>query len=414
MVYNKNRVVVTGLGVLAPNGIGINPFWRTLIEGKSSIGTVTHFDASKLKSRIAGEIKNFKPEDYIPKKSKPHRLARHTQLAIAASLLAIKDATLTSELLAEFAPILVLTGVSTSALDLLYRSASTMEKHGYSHATPYVVSGTPPQAIASSISDLINVRCQSVTVSTACAAGLDAIGQAYQEIKSGKAEIAVTGGADAPISPVPFANLAAAGMASSQNNAPEKASRPFDAKRDSGIISEGAGIVILENLETAIARGNRPYLEIKGYASNMDTDSSQPASGLAGAMEMALANAAKTYLDIDYISAWGPSHPILDRVETEMIKKIFHKKAYSIPVSSIKGVIGNPLAAAGAIQLISCALAIRNKEIPPTANYEFPDEYCDLDYVPVKSRKINIRSALVNAHGIGGGNSSLIVESFES
>jgi 3-oxoacyl-[acyl-carrier-protein] synthase II len=228
-------------------------------------------------------------------------------------------------------------------------------------------------------------------------------------IRAGEADIAIAGGADAPITPLTMASFIASGLSSCRNSEPERASRPFDLSRDSGVISEGAGVFVIENLERAEARGARVYLEICGYGKQRDLDPQRPGSGLEDSMRLGLANAGRIPSAIDYISAYGPGHPLLDAVEVSVIKKVFGDHAYTVPVSSIKGVTGNPLAAGGPFQVAACALSIRDQRIPPTANYEFEDPDCDLDFVPNRSRKAAVGCALINVRGLGGSASTMIV-----
>jgi 3-oxoacyl-(acyl-carrier-protein) synthase len=266
-----------------------------------------------------------------------------------------------------------------------------------------------PQAAANAIADRIGARAHAATVSSACPSGLDAIALATDMIRSGAAELAIAGGADAPITKHTFAAFIATGLSSFRNGEPEKASRPFDIERDTGVISEGAGMFVLESLERAEARGARIYLEINGYARQRDRTPHAPASGLADSMRLALANASRSENDIDYISAYGPGHPILDAAEVRYIKEVFGERAYSIPISSIKGVTGNPLAAGGPFQLAACALSFRDQVIAPTTNCELPDPECDLDFVPMRARKAKLDCILMNVRGLGGSASSLVV-----
>jgi 3-oxoacyl-[acyl-carrier-protein] synthase II len=404
----RNRVVITGMGILAPNGIGNDAFWESLIAGRSGIGPITLFDASDLKSRIAGEVKNFDPLDYIEPELKPKRMARHTQFAYAATMMALKDAGLeVSE--ADFpSPTPVVVGVSTSAMDIIERSISNFAERGENGISPTAVGALTPQAAANVIADRIGVHAHASTVSSACPSGLDALAIAATMIESGAADLAIAGGADAPITKHTFAAFIATGLSSCRNGEPERASRPFDLDRDSGVISEGAGMFILENLERAEARGARIYLEINGYARQRDNIPENPGSGLLGSMRLALANASRSEDDIDYISAYGPGHPVLDAAEVRYIKEVFGERAYSIPISSIKGVTGNPLAAGGPLQVAACALSLRDQIIPPTTNYELPDPDCDLDFVP-RPRKAKLDSILLNVRGLGGSASSLVV-----
>lgn len=408
-MVRKNRVVVTGMGILAPNGIGTEAFWESLLAGRSGIGPITLFDASKFKSRIAGEVKGFDPNEHIEPELKPKRMARHTQLAYAASMMALRDAGLDPNKLELPSPTPVIIGISTSAIDVIESVYFSIQNNGPNRAPATSAAASIPQAAANTIADRIGASAHAATVSSACPSGLDAIADATAMIRSGEAEIAIAGGADAPITPLTMASFIASGMSSTRNGEPEKASRPFDLERDSGVISEGAGVFVLEDAERAAARGARVYLEIGGYGKQRDSDFRTPGSALEDSMVIALANAACSTSDIDYISAYGPSHPVLDEVEVNAIRNVFGERAYSIPVSSIKGVTGNPLAAGGPFQIAACALTFRDQIIPPTANYEIQDPKCDLDFVPNRARKAKVGRAMVNVRGIGGSASTIVL-----
>ena len=408
-MMKRNRVVITGMGILAPNGIGNDEFWESLVTGRSGIGPITLFDASDLKSRIAGEVKNFDPHDYIEPELKPKRMARHTQFAYAATMLALEDAGLEISEADLPSPTPIVVGVSTSAMDIIERSISDFDRRGGNGMSPTAVGALTPQAAANAIADRIGARAHAATVSSACPSGLDAVALAADMVRSGAAELAIAGGADAPITKHTFAAFIATGLSSCRNTEPEKASRPFDVDRDSGVISEGAGMFVLETLERAEARGAKIYLEINGYARQRDRGPDDPASGLADSMRLALANAGRSENDIDYISAYGPGHPVLDAAEVRYIKEVFGERAYSIPISSIKGVTGNPLAAGGPLQLAACALSFRDQVIAPTTNCELPDPECDLDFVPLRARKAKLDCILMNVRGLGGSASSLVV-----
>src|ERR1700730_5569894 len=251
----RNRVVITGMGILAPNGIGNEEFWESLVHGRSGIGPITLFDASDLKSRIAGEVKDFDPHNYIEPELKPKRMARHTQFAYAATMMALEDAGLEISEADLPSPTPVVVGVSTSAMDIIERSISNFEERGMNGMSPTAVGALTPQAAANAVADRIGARAHAATVSSACPSGLDAVSIAAAMIQSGESEVAIAGGADAPITKHTFAAFIASGLNSYRNDEPEKASRPFDLERDSGVISEGAGIFVLENLERAQARG---------------------------------------------------------------------------------------------------------------------------------------------------------------
>ncbi|HEY2800576.1 MAG TPA: beta-ketoacyl-[acyl-carrier-protein] synthase family protein [Chthoniobacterales bacterium] len=406
---DRNRVVVTGMGVLAPNGTGLKAFWKSLVAGESGIGPITLFDASRLKSRIAGEVKGFDALDYFDPAMKPRRMARHTQMAYAATMLALKDAGLDLDNLVLPSPTPVIIGVSTSALDVIERVFHRVAGARPDSVNPFSLGASKPQAVANVIADRIGTYAHASTVSSACPSGLDAIANAAAMIRNGEAEVAIAGGTDAPITPLAMASFSAAGMSSLCNSKPKTASRPFDRSRDSGVISEGAGILFLENLEHAEARGARAYLEIVGFGMQRDVDPEHPASGLEHSMRMALANAGCSASEIDYISAYGPGHPVLDAAEVAVIKNVLGQHAYAIPVSSIKGATGNPLAAAGPLQIAACALSMQAQLVTPTANYQNPDPACDLDVVPNRARKARLNTVLVNVRGLGGSASSMIL-----
>ncbi len=408
-MIKRNRVVITGMGVVAPNGIGLEAFWDSLLKCRSGIGPITLFDATNFKSRIAGEVKNFNPLAYIEPELKPKRMARHTQFAYAAAMMALKDAGLSLPTLRVRSLTPVIIGVSTSALDVIEKVFHEVTERDPSRVSPFSLGASKPQAAANVIADRIRTCANAATVSSACPSGLDAIAIATRMISEGEADLAVAGGTDSPITPLAMASFTASGLSSLRNGQPEKASRPFDADRDSGVISEGAAVLILENLERAEARGIHQYMEICGYGAQRDLDAESPASGLEFSMQLALCNARRTVFDVDYISAYGPSHPILDTIEVDIIKKVFGSRAYSIPVTSIKGVTGNALAAGGPFQVISCALSSKNGLIPPTANLETPDPACDLDFVPKKPRKMDVDTALVNVRGLGGSASTMVL-----
>ena len=398
------------MGVLAPNGTSLEAFWQSIVTGESGIGPITSFDASEFKSRIAGEIKGFDPLQHMDPEWKPRRMARHTQLAYTATQMALKDARVDprTENAGVVLPISI--GVSTSAMDVLERGFRELTERGPRGVNPGVVRNCQPQAVAHLIAEKLGVETETITISSACPSGIDAIASAASRIKSGDVDVAIAGGADSHVTPLAMASFASAGLSSFANDDPLHASRPYDAGSDSGVISEGACIVILENLDRALARGVTPYLEVTGYSAQSDCDPNEPCSGLEFTMRLALANASRDIRDIDYICAYGPGHPLLDLAEVQMVRRVFGPLADHVPVSSIKGVTGNPLAAAGPFQLVSCALAFKHNMIPPTANHETPNFGCDLDFVPKTARKAHLTCALVNVRGLGGGNSSMIVE----
>jgi 3-oxoacyl-[acyl-carrier-protein] synthase II len=398
------------MGVLAPNGTGLKQFWRSLVAGESGVGPITLFDASGFKTRIAGEVKNFDPLDYMPAQWKPKRMARHTQLAYAATQMALRDADFNPAANKLKSVLPVCLGVSTSALDVIEKGFHELQGRGPGRVNSGVVSNCQPQAAARLIAEKLGVATHATTISSACPSGVDAIAIAAAKIKAGDAEIAIAGGADAPVTPLTIASFASAGLTSSAQFEPAQASRPYDQASASGVIAEGAGIIILESLEHATARAARIYLEITGYLAQMDSSLEDPFSGLEATMRLSLANARRDVNEVDYLCSYGPGDPVMDAAEVMMIRRVFGSRADHLPVSSIKGTTGNPLAAAGPFQLISCALAFRHGMIPPTANHDVPSRGCDLDFVPRRARKASLNCALINVRGLGGGNSSMVVE----
>lgn len=407
------RVVITGLGILAANGTGKEAFWDSLTKGRSGIGLVSLFDASGLSCQIAGEVKDFDPNQYALSPPKVHREARNTQLALAAASLAREDAGFARPHAHSRNPILVAMGVSTSSFDIIHESITRAMKLGPNRVGPQIITSSGIQMPANTIAKQLGHPAETQTIASACAAGQDAIAYAAQQVRSGRFDIAVAGGSDAPISLTPFADFCACPkMLSKRNDDPEHASRPFDRERDGGVIAEGAAVLVLENLHHALGRGATIYSEIVGSATRLDDHATLHESGLAHSMRMAIANACCLPGDIDYVCAHGPSDPELDRIETNLIKEVFADHAYRMPVSSIKGVTGNPLSAAGAMQVLTASMALQRQVIPMTANFEFADPLCDLDYVVEESRHQRLRTVLVNNHGISGGNSSLVLRAY--
>lgn len=406
----RERAVISGLGVLAANGIGLDAFWDSLLAGRSGVKRITLFDTSEHPVNIAGEISGFKPEDFIAHELKPQRMGRHAQFAIAAAQMAIQDARLDAETLAGLEPVAAFIGVSTSAMDVIERSQERLTKMGPKKASPFAVSASQPHAVASNVSEALKLRMQSVTISSACAAGLQAVAAAADHVASGRSPLALAAGVDSPITPHALAIMAASKMIEPFHGDPAQASRPFDRDRFGGILAEGAGFVVVESLEHALARGLRPWAEICGHASANDERGSRPGAGLRDTMRLALANARCIPTDIDYICAHGPSDREMDVTETNCIKEVFGQYAYRIPVSSIKGCTGNPLSSAGPLEVAASVLALRHNLAPPTANHQHGDPRCDLDYVPGQPRETALRRILINVHGMGGGNTTVILD----
>jgi len=408
---HKNSAVVTGLGVMAPNGIDLTTFWKSLLEGESGIDTITAFDTEGFRSTIAGEVTDYDPAKHLPPGANPKRMSRTSQLGLCAALSALEDANIDLTHAHQNHPIDIVFGAGLgAAVDMIHHASVSVTKKGARAASPLLITAASPQATPVVIAENIGAPARIHTISTTCASGLDAIGHGASLVQSGKSDIVIAGGADSALSKVPFANMISAGLASTKNTAPKTASRPFDRDGDSGVLSEGAGVIIIESLTRAIAREQTPYFEITGYGSAIDRQDTDSGSGYHYSMVQALENAPLYPWEIDYICAWAPGHPVLDKAETDMIKKTFDSYAKDIPVSSIKGVTGNPFAAAGPLQVACCALAMRENKIPPTANCDNPRDGFNLNLVTKSPLIKKLNSALINAHGVGGGNSSLIVE----
>lgn len=360
------RAVVTGLGLLAANGNSTEEFFRNLLACRSGVATISLFDASEFKCQIAGEVKNFTPEQFgVASPAKVRRMARHTQFALAAVQMALADAGLTKGF-APAMPVPVIVGVSTSGIDVLEGLADRMSARGPARVAPYTLAFAQPHAVASAIAASLEFDVRTQTISTACQAGLDAIATAAHLVRSGKTDIAIAGGADAAVTPWTCATFSVSGLLSLRNDDPARASRPFDRDRDGGVLAEGSGVVVIESLEHALGRGVEPYLEIKGYGTSVDCNGDDAGTNLYRSMFDAIANAGRRPEDVDYICAHGPSDPTIDRVESAMIKRVLGEaRARCVPISSIKGVTGNPLSAAGPLELAACALAIRHGVIPP-------------------------------------------------
>ncbi len=412
MAYSAGRrVVVTGLGVVAPNGIGKEAFWSSLLTRESGVAPITLFDASQHPCQIAGEVKGFELGQWVDlQKIKAKRISRQTQLALSASVLALRDAGLTVEPANFVGPLYVCFGISTAAIEVITHGYERLIEVGAKRVPTHSAQACQPYHSASVLAAYLGCPTRTQTIASACPAGLDAIGDACAKILSGATSVALAGGVDAPVNSLAFACMAQAGMIGPSTYAPEKASRPFDQGHTVGVISEGAGLLVLEELQHARARGAHIYASITGFSTSMDEHFDQPGCGYESAMRQAMANAGRHAEEIDYVSAHGPGHLVLDRRETSALRTVLGAHAYRIAVSSVKGVTGNPLAAAGGFQTVATALAIDRGMIPPTANCDVNDPECDLDYVAQGPRRTRVGTAMIDAHGLGSGNSALIME----
>ena len=411
----SRRVVITGLGVIASNGIGKRDFWRAITEGRSGIRRITRFDPSEFPTQIAGEVNNFNPAEFLePKKAR--RIDRFSQLGIAASILAVQDAGINLER-EDRNRIGVFLGAAVAGLAYAEAQHDTFREKGFQRINPHIIYAAFSDACAGSISLELGLKGPSTTIAAACASGSASIGLGFHAIRNQEADVILAGGADAPVTPMIVASYCAANAMSTRNGEPQKASRPFCVDRDGFVLAEGAGMIILENLDRALRRGAHIYGEMCGFGMTCDSyhmlQSAPEGEERARAIRLALKDARMDPDQVDYVNAHGTSTPINDKVETLAIKKVFGDHAYNLPVSSTKSMIGHAHGACGSIETIVCALVIENQVIPPTINYEKPDPECDLDYVPNQCRRGRVNVVLKNAFGFGGKNAALIMKKFD-
>ncbi len=404
------RVVVTGLGALTPVGIGVEESWKSIVDGVSGIGEVTRFDATDFPSRVVGEVKGFEPTDYIEKKD-VKKMDTFIQYAIAASKMAMDDSGLdVTEANAERVGVMV--GAGMGGLPAIEKYYDAYLKGGPRKISPFFIPMTIINLAAGHISILFGAKGPNSSVVTACATGTHAIGDAYRMIQRGEADAMIAGGTESVICPLAFGGFGSAKALSTRNDEPEKASRPFDAGRDGFVIGEGSGIVVLEEMEQAKARGAHIYGEVVGYGMSGDayhlTSPSEGGEGAARCMGMAIKDAGVDVTEIDYVNAHGTSTPAGDVGETLALKSVLGDHAYKVAVSSTKSMTGHLLGAAGAVEAIFSLLAVERGVLPPTINLDDPDPECDLDYVPNEAREAEIKVAMSNSFGFGGTNATLL------
>ena len=412
----RRRVVITGVGVVSPLGCDKESFRRGLYEGRNGVEKITRFDCSGLDSQIAGQVKDFQPERYLSFNKELLSMGNSVQYAAVAALQAVEDARLVLDR-NDRNKVAVFIGSGVSSLEFAEKEhASFLTSWGENGISSLLAIAVFGGAISSEVSIALEAKGRSITVSTGCAGGTDAIGFGLQEILSGEAEVVIAGGAEAPISPIIIGSFCAINAISTRNSAPGEASRPFDRKRDGFVIAEGAGMVILEELQHALSRGAHIYGELLAYAATDDayhmTHSSPDCEAAGAALRQCLQKAGLSPADVDYINAHGSSTPLNDLIETKMLKKVFGRHIYKIPISSTKSMLGHSIGASGALELIACLLGIKHDFIPPTVNYEFPDPSCDLDYVPNQARDWPVNIVVSNSHGFGGKNASIIVSRY--
>lgn len=410
----KRRVVVTGIGLVTPCGIGTDNVWNNILSGKSGIGPITRFNTDRFDTKFAGEVKDFNPEDYVqPKEVKKMDLFIH--YALAAAHIAVKDAGLDMGK-EDSERVGVVVGTGLGGLPTIEKYHSVLLERGPGRITPFFI----PMLIANEAPGHIAIqhgmKGPNLCIVTACATGAHSIGDACRIIQYGDADVMVAGGSEANLTPLTVGGFNAMKALSTRNNDPMKASRPFDRDRDGFVVAEGSGIIILEELEHAKKRGARIYAEMAGYGYNGDayhiTAPCPDGDGFIRCMRMALRDAHISPDHVDYINAHGTSTKLNDYIETLAIKEVFKAKAYRIPVSSTKSMTGHLLGAAGAVEAVFSILSIRDQVCPPTINYENPDPECDLDYVPNTARKCTINTVVSNGFGFGGTNSTLVFRRF--
>lgn len=410
----RDRVVITGMGIISPIGTGRENFWKSLVQGKIGISAVTRFDISDYPTKIAGEVNDFDPNDYMDKKE-ARRMDRFTQFAVAATALSLKDSGLDlgKENLDRVGVIL---GTGIGGTETFEEQHKVLLEKGPNRVSPFFVPMMIGNMGAGQVSIQFGFCGPNLTIVNACASSANAVGEAFRLIQRGDAEIVFCGGAEAAITPMAMAGFCSMKAMSTNNEVPEKASRPFDAKRDGFVMGEGGGVLVLEKLEHAQARGAHIYAEVAGYGCTDDayhiTSPAPEGVGARKAMELALKDAGVAPQEVSYINAHGTSTPANDKGETQAIKALFGEHAYSLAISSTKSMAGHLLGASGAIEIMATALTIENGIIPPTINYENPDPECDLDYVPNKSREQAVEIGLSNSFGFGGHNATVAVRKF--
>lgn len=410
----NKRVVVTGLGLVTPLGVGVRPTWESLCAGKSGVAEITRFDASAFQTRIAAEVKDFHPEDFLPRKE-AKRLELFIVFAVVATRMAIEDAKLTIDSSNE-SRIGAITGCGLGGLSFMEDTVLRVSQRGPKRVSPFFIPMMLGNMVPGVISIYFGAKGPNSSLATACAAGAHAVGNSYRLIQSGKADAMITGGTEAVISPTCIGGFNSMKALSTRNDDPQRASRPFDRDRDGFVPGEGSGIVILEALDHALERGANIYAELTGFGMSGDgyhiTSPPPDGSGAVRCMQAALDDAGLGGNQIDYINAHGTSTKLNDLYETRAIKTVFNKHAPSMAVSSTKSMTGHLLGGAGGIETVFTALTVHKDIIPPTINYENQDDECDLDYVPNVARKTRVLNAMTNSFGFGGTNAALILSKY--
>jgi 3-oxoacyl-[acyl-carrier-protein] synthase II len=414
-VTSARRVVITGIGLVTPLGLGVETNWKKLVQGESGIGPITRFDASAYTTRIAGEVPDFDPLLFIDRKE-ARKMDHFIQFAVAASALAVEDAAIDHALL-EGERTGVYVGSGIGGIRTIEDSHTVLLEKGPDRISPFFIPAVVVNEASGQISIKYRSRGPNSATATSCTTGTHAVGDSFRLIARGDADRMLAGGAEAPISPLAVAGFCSMRALSTRNEKPQKASRPFDAERDGFVMAEGGGVVLLEELGAALERGAKIYAEIVGYGMNADAyhvaAPSLDGEGAKGVMARALADAGIDPTEVDFINAHGTSTPYNDKIETLAIKKAFGEHAYRLGVNSTKSMTGHLLGAAGGVEAAITALCLTHQIMTPTINYEYPDPECDLDYVANQSRPAEIRYALSNSFGFGGTNGCLVLRRYQ-
>ena len=415
MTRDRPRVVVTGIGAITPLGQGVDAFWENLVAGKPGIGPMTLCDPTDYPCRIAGEVRDFDPSQYLDNRE-ARRMARFSQLAVAAGMRAVESSSLDMSKEDAFR-VGVMLGNGNGGFPTLEENCRVLASRGGMRMSPFFFPMILPNMAAANVSRVTGAKGYNSTTTTACAASNQAMGEALEVIRRGVADVVLAGGAEAGISQLGLAGFAVMRALSTRNDEPEKASRPFDAGRDGFVPAEGSVVLVMEEMQHALDRNANILAEVAGFGSTSDAghpvQPEESGTCAAEAMRLALADAGVGLDQVDYINAHGTSTPLNDALETVAIKRLFGDGAYRIPISSTKSMIGHSLGASGSLEAAACVMSITTGMVHPTINYESPDPACDLDYVPNQARQLDVKVVLSNAFGFGGQNACVVFRKFE-
>lgn len=411
----KNRVVVTGIGIVSPLGLDRRSTWTSLIAGESGVAAIAAFDPEGYQTTIAAEVKDFEPEGIVGRKQ-ARRMDRFVQLAAVAALEAVEHSGIAiTPNNRDRVSVMIASGIG--GIITLSNQVGVLNRRGPSRISPFLVPMMLPDMASGQVSIMLGAKGPNYATVSACSSGADAIGQALEVLQEGDADVVLAGGAEAAVCPIGVAGFNACHALSTRNDDPQAASRPFDAERDGFVIGEGAAVLVMESLPSAVSRGAAPIVEVVGYGSTADANHiTQPApegEGAARAMNIAIRKAGLQPEEIDYVNAHGTSTPLNDKYETMAMKGVFDEYAYNIPISSTKSMTGHLLGASGALEAAISSLAIAEEIIPPTINLQNADPECDLNYTPNKSQRKRVNAAMSNSFGFGGHNASLTFRRYE-